>query len=97
MLNGYADAMPVFTKFLKPPFALLRKLGHLSVVYVDDIYLQGKRFLECMHNLDHTVALLQALGFTIHVDKPQLITTQMMTLLSFVIDSTMTVKLAETN
>ena len=88
MLNGYADAMPVFTKFLKPPFALLRKLGHLSVVYVDDTYLQGKSFLECMHNLDHTVA---------HVDKPQLITTQMMTLLGFVIDSTMTIKLAETS
>ena len=51
--------MHVFTKILKPPFALLRKFGHLSVVYVDDTYLQGENFLECMHNLEDTVALLQ--------------------------------------
>ena len=42
MPNGYADAMCFFTKIIKPPFALLRKLGHLSVVYVDDTYLQGE-------------------------------------------------------
>ena len=48
-----------------------------------------------MNNLDNAVALLQALVFTIHSDKSQLITTQKMTLLAFVIDSTMTLKLTE--
>ena len=96
MPNGYADAMRVFTKILKPPFALLRKFGHLSVVYVDDTYLQGENFLECMHNLEDRVALLQAFGFTIRPDKSQLIPTQKMTFLGFVIDSTkMTLKLTE--
>ena len=68
--------MRVFTKILKPPFALLRKLGHLSVVHVDGTYLQGENVLECMHNREDTVALLEALGFTIHPDKSQLIPTQ---------------------
>ena len=55
-------------------------------MYVDDTYLQGKSFVECMHNLEDTVALLQALGFTIHPEKSQLIKTQKMTYLGFVID-----------
>ena len=42
MPNGYADTMCFFTKIIKPPFALLRKLGHLSVGYIDDTYLQGE-------------------------------------------------------
>ena len=54
MPNGYADAVRVFTKILKPPFALLTEFGHLSVVYVDDTYLQSESFLECMHNLKDT-------------------------------------------
>ena len=76
----------VFTKRLKLPFALLRKFEHLSVVYVDDTYLQGENFLECIHNLEDTVALLQALGFTIHPDKSQLLPIQKMAFLGFVID-----------
>ena len=49
-----------------------------------------------MHNLEDTVALLQALGFTIHPDKSQLIPTQKIRLLGFVIDSlNMTSKLTE--
>ena len=96
MPNRYADAMRVFTKILKPSFALLRKFGHLSMGYVDDPYLQGENFLECLHNLEDTVALLQALGFTIDPDKSQLIPTQKMTFLGFVIDSMeMTLKLTE--
>ena len=66
------------------------------MVYVDDTYLQGEHFFECMHNLEDTVALSQALDFTIHPDKSQLMPTQKMTFLGFVIDSTkMILKLSE--
>ena len=41
-----------------------------------------------MHNLENTVALLQAPGFNINPDKLQLIPTQNMTWLGLVIDST---------
>ena len=39
MPNGYADAMKIFKDILKLLFALLQKLGHQSVVYVDDTFL----------------------------------------------------------
>lgn len=90
--SGNVDAMHVFTKILKSAFALLMLFAcgvcwwHLSPRWTS---------FECMNNLDNAVALLQALVFTIHSDKSQLITTQKMTLLAFVIDSTMTLKLTE--
>ena len=69
MPNGYSDAMRIFTKILKPPFAQLRKMGHLSVIYVDDSYLQGETLLQCQNNVSETVVLLQSLGFTVHPEK----------------------------
>ena len=92
MPNVYANVMCVFTHVLKPLFALFRK----PVAYVDDIHLQDENFLESMYNLEDTVAQLQALDLTIHPDKSQLIPTQKMKFLGFVIDSTkMTLKLTE--
>ena len=41
MPNRYSDAMRVFTKMLKPPFATLQKQNFISVIFVDDSYLQG--------------------------------------------------------
>ena len=39
--NGYAQAPLIFTKLQRLPFGYLRSQGHLSVVYMDDSYLQG--------------------------------------------------------
>ena len=72
MPNGYADVVRGFTKILKLPFALLRKLENLFVVYIDDTYFQSGSFLECMHNLEDTVALLQAPDFSTHSGKSNL-------------------------
>ena len=69
MPNGYSDAMRVFTKMLKPPFATLRKQGFTSVIFVDDSYLQGSIRGECLENVHKTVNLLASLGFTIHKEK----------------------------
>ena len=38
--------MRIFTKAPKPSFLLTRKLGHQSVVYVDDTLLIGSKFTE---------------------------------------------------
>ena len=43
--NGYAQAPLLFTKLLRLPFGSLWSQGHLSVVYMDDSYLQGDSFL----------------------------------------------------
>ena len=76
MPNGCSDAMRVFTKMLKPPFATLRKQGFISVIFVDDSYLQGSTRGECLENVRKTVSLLASLGFTIHKEKSVLKRTQ---------------------
>ena len=78
MPNGYGPAMRALTKVLKPPFAVLRENGQLSVMFVDDIYLQGGTFDECQQNVWITIAFLRSLGFTIHVKKSVIISTQLM-------------------
>ena len=67
--NGYSDAMRIFTKILKPVYANLRDKGHLSVLFVDDTYLQGDSETECLGNVEATIVLLKYLGFTIHEGK----------------------------
>ena len=48
MPNGYSDVVRVFTKLLNPAFSNLRETGCLSVLYVDNSYLQGKTLTECL-------------------------------------------------
>ena len=88
--------MRVFTKVLIPAFSYLREIGYLSVVYVDDFYLQGETFKECLQNITETVKLLPSLGFTIHSEKSVLKLTQKLTFLVFVLNSkTMTLTLTD--
>ena len=95
MPNGYKDAMRVFTKILKPPFSHLRSMGHTSIVYVDDTYLQSNTYELCCANIEDTVNLLRSLGFTIHPGKSILIPTQTIEFLGFVLDSrNMTISLS---
>ena len=84
MPNGYGPALRMFTKVLKQPLGYLRSLGHQSVVYVDDSYLQGHSFEACQENVSVTVNLLQKLGFTIHRDKSILIPTQIIVFWDFI-------------
>ena len=86
----------VFTKLLKPPFSILRSHGYLSVVFVDDSYLQGHTFSTCKDNVNATVDLLQFLGFTIHPEKSVLVPTQEIEFLGFVLNSVeMKIKLTD--
>ena len=87
MPNGYGPAMRVFTKLLKVPFSHLRCKGHISVIYVDDSYLQGNTFDSCLQNVKDTIKILRALGFTIHCEKSILYPTQKLTFLGFIFDS----------
>ena len=51
MPNGYAQASLIFTKLLKQPFGFFRKRGYSSVVYIDDSYLQGDTYAQCLENI----------------------------------------------
>ena len=79
--------MRVFTKMLKPPFATLPKQGFISVIFVDNSYLQGRTRSKCLENVHKTVRLLASLVFTIHKEKSVLEPTQCIKFLGFIINS----------
>ena len=87
MPNGYSNAMRIITKILKPVFGHLWNEGHISVIFVDDSYLQRDTKHECMNNINATIDLLGSLGFSIHTGKSVLIPTQKIEFLGFLIDS----------
>ena len=87
MPNGYSDAMRIFTKILKPVFGHLRQEGHLSVIFVDDSYLQGDMKQECLNNIKASVDLLLKLVFIVHKKRSALIPTQIIEFLGFIVDS----------
>ena len=94
MPNGFAQAPLLFTKLLKQPFASLQKQGLLSVVYLDDTYLQGDSYTARLHNITKTTALLTALGFKVNFDKSVLLPAQRIKFLGFILDSvSMTISL----
>ena len=68
MPNGYGPAMRAFTKLMKHLFSFLRSEGYLSVIYVDNCYLQGASFTKCAKNVIRT-EILENLGFYIKIDK----------------------------
>ena len=92
--NGLAPCPRQSTKLLKPVFSSLRKLGHISVVYIDDTWLTSEDYNSCVNNIAETITLLDRLGFVIHPEKSILIPTQEITFLGFISNSAnMTVKL----
>ena len=96
MPNGYGPAVYIFTKVSKVPFSHLQSKGFVSVVFVDDSYLQGNTYKACHHNIESTIELLQNLGFTVHPTKSVLTPTQKITFLGLIIDSAqMTLEIAE--
>lgn len=85
--QGYTDSPRLFTKTLKVPLARLRSLGYTNSGYLDDIYLQGDSFEDCLDNITHTASLLDSLGFTINQSKSIFIPSKRMEFLGFVLDS----------
>ena len=85
--NGLALCPRKFTKLLKPVYAYLRSLGHLSVAYIDDSYLQGDTYEECLQNTIDTIQLFDKLGFIIHPQKSVFKPVQSITCLGSVLDS----------
>ena len=85
--NGLACCPRMFTKLLKPVYANLRRQGHESSGYIDDSYLQGDDFADCVANVKVTVHTFDSLGLITHPEKSVLIPTQRLTYLGFILDS----------
>ena len=77
----------MFTKLLKPVFKVLREKGLLSSAYIDDLYLQGDTFHECLENALNTVQLLRDLGFVVKEEKSCLHPSQQLEYLGFFLNS----------
>lgn len=93
---GLSSAPYVFTKIMKPVVSYLRKLGYLSVVYLDDWAIIGNTKEDCYKNIQATRDLLQKLGFIINIDKSQLEPKQTVKFLGFIFDSVeMTIRLPD--
>ena len=67
--NGFAFCPRKFTKLMKPAYAVLRQLGHINSPYIDDSYLQGGSYEECLANVLDTVKMFLSLGFILHPHK----------------------------
>ena len=79
--------MRAFIKLMKPPFSFLRSEGHLSVIYVNDCYLQGDSFTKYAENVVRTIEILDSLGFYIKTDKSEVIPEQQIIFFGVIIDS----------
>ena len=74
--NGLSCGLHQFTKILKPPFATLHKQGNISIVHLDDLYLQSRTYDDCVKNVIDTTVLLDKLGLVVHSKKSSFIPSQ---------------------
>ena len=93
--NGLTTAPRQFTKlFFKPVLANLRAKGFVLSIYLDDLFLFGLTYEECLDNVTETVTLLKALGFIIHDKKSVLKPCRELEHLGFILNTkTMSVSL----
>ena len=59
--NGLACAPRLFTKILKPIYAHLHSVGHVSMGHIDDSFLVGYTRSACELNIQHTVECFDSL------------------------------------
>ena len=85
--NGLALCPGKFTKLLKPVVSILRQQGHISVIYIDALWLTADNLSQCPKNVIDTTSLLDKVGFVIHHEKSVLLPTQIITFLGFVLNS----------
>ena len=73
---------------MKPVVAFIRSKGILIIIYLDDILLAARTYHECLCQTNFAIDLLESLGFRINREKSQLIPSQHIPFLGFVVDST---------
>lgn len=84
-----------FTKRLKPALKGLHLRSHISTADIDDLYLQGKTYNDCMHNVIDTVIHIDTLGLVTHPEKSAFHPSQLV-ILGFVLNSvSMTITLTQ--
>ena len=55
---------------MKPAYAILRQFGHVNSPYIDDSYLQGGDYRECLANvLDTVKCFLHCVLLSTHISQ----------------------------
>lgn len=62
---GLSSPPRIFTKVMNAPLALLRQKDSTIAGYLDDFFLHGSDFQECVSNLRVAIHLFLQLGFTL--------------------------------
>lgn len=87
MPYGLSVAPRVFSKIMKEVITYLRRQGHKSVIYLDDILCIGDSFDECTNNVHSTLKLLNCLGFVVNYEKSSLQPKMITKFLGFMYDT----------
>ena len=100
LCNGLSSGPRIFTKLLKPPYAMLRSVGIQIVGYIDDSLLLAKSETEAKQAVLQTAQLLSSLGFVVHPSKSVVVPCREIQFLGLVINSekmTITLPLSKKN
>ena len=73
---GLGPAPRIFTKLLKIPMAILRRINIRIIIYIDDMLIMSQTIEEMLMIRDTVIFLLQHLGLIINLDKSVLIPVQ---------------------
>jgi len=84
---GLGPAPIVFTKLLKVPITLLRRLNIRLIIFLDNILLMAASIEQLFMNRDTLIFLLQHLGFVINAKKSVFLPSQRIEFLGMMIDS----------
>ena len=84
---GLSPAPLVFTKLLKVPISLLRKLNVRIIIYLDDMLLMASSLEDLLMARDTLIFILQHLGFLINIKKSYLEPTSTLEFLGVIVDS----------
>ena len=96
MAFGLGPAPRIFTKIMKVPISILRKLSIRILIYQDDMLIMAESLLRIQTARDTTLYLLQNLGFSINWDKSILTPLPRLEFLGMIVDShLMTISLPE--
>ena len=87
--QGYKDAPRLFTKLLKPVFALFRRLGMVTSCYLDDFIFMAPSPGVLNSHVAYAISLFDQLGLTISVSKSVVTPSQVVKFLGFEINSSL--------
>lgn len=85
--KGFSDGPRIFTKLMKPVFAMLRGLGYTITSFIDDTLLCNPSQAGSLACINDTIALLQKLGFCVNRQMSVLIPTKCIDYLGNIINT----------